>query len=127
MSEVPEGMISLDEFSKLKGITPSKTIDMIRGGFYVGRKIGEDWFVDASESSGSNSKHPKAKGSVVVSGNDSSQGVIVTDIHMPFLSMVVFMVKWVIASIPALIILTIILSVVGAMFGGVLAGLIGSR
>ncbi len=31
--------------------------------------------------------------------------VIVTDIQMPFGSMVVFMVKWVIASIPALIIL----------------------
>ena len=127
MSEVPEGMISLEEFSKLKGIKPSKTIDMIRGGFYVGRKIGENWFVDASESSGSNSKHPKSKVSVVVSGNDSSQGVIVTDIHMPFLSMVVFMIKWVIASIPALIILTIILSFVGVVFGGVISSLIGSR
>ena len=34
--------------------------------------------------------------------------VIVTDIQMPFGSMVVFMVKWVIASIPALIILAIL-------------------
>jgi hypothetical protein len=125
MSEVPEGMISLDEFSKLKGIKPSKIIDMIRGGFYVGRKIGEEWFVDASESSGLSSKPSKNKGSVVVTG--TSNEVIVTDIKMAFLSMVVFMVKLVIASIPALIILTIILSVVGIIFGGVIAGLIGSR
>jgi hypothetical protein len=125
MSEAPEGMISLEEFSKLKGIKPSKTIDMIRGGFYVGRKIGEDWFVDASESSGLSSKPSKNKGSVVVTG--TSNEVIVTDIKMPFLSMVVFMVKLVIASIPALIILTIILSVVSVIFGGVITGLIGSR
>jgi hypothetical protein len=29
------------------------------------------------------------------------QAVVVTDIHMPFWSMVTFMVKWAIASIPA--------------------------
>lgn len=37
-----------------------------------------------------------------------SSGVTVTDIKMPFGSMVVFMVKWVVASIPALFILTIL-------------------
>jgi hypothetical protein len=36
--------------------------------------------------------------------------VIVTDIRMPFWSMVVFMIKWVFASIPAVIILSIIMS-----------------
>ena len=51
--------------------------------------------------------------------------VVVTDISMPFLSMMIFMIKWVIASIPAFIILSIlgtivmaILSTIGAMFGG---------
>lgn len=34
--------------------------------------------------------------------------ITVTDIKMPFLSMVFFMVKWVIASIPALFILLIL-------------------
>ena len=34
--------------------------------------------------------------------------VIVTDIQMPFWSMVIFMVQWVIASIPALIILAVL-------------------
>ena len=41
--------------------------------------------------------------------------VVVTDIRMPFLSMVVFMVKWVIASIPAFIILYILGMIVMAI------------
>jgi hypothetical protein len=45
--------------------------------------------------------------------------VEVTDINMPFLSMVWFMVKWAIASIPAIIILWMLFM----MFGGVLTGL----
>jgi hypothetical protein len=45
--------------------------------------------------------------------------VKVTDINMPFLSMVVFMVKWTIASIPSLIILWMLFIV----FGGLIAGL----
>ena len=53
--------------------------------------------------------------------------VVVKDIQMTFGSMVAFMVKAAIASIPALIILTIIYSIVGgviiAMFGGSLASL----
>jgi hypothetical protein len=125
MSEVPEGMISLEEFARIKGLTPAKAIEMIRGGFYVGRKVGAGWFVNASESSDLSSKPSKNKGSVVVTG--TSNEVIVTDIKMPFLSIVVFMVKLVIASIPALIILTIIFSVVNVIFGGVIIGLIGSR
>jgi len=35
-------------------------------------------------------------------------GVVVTDIRMPFGSMVIFMVKWAIASIPALLILSLL-------------------
>jgi len=47
--------------------------------------------------------------------------VVVTDISMPFISMVIFMIKWVIASIPAFIILSIlgwIVAVVLALMGG---------
>ena len=44
--------------------------------------------------------------------------IVVTDIQMPFGSMVVFMIKWSIAAIPAAIILLIL----GAMLSGVLAG-----
>lgn len=39
--------------------------------------------------------------------NDDKREVIVTDIQMPFMSMVFFMVKWAIASIPAISILMI--------------------
>ena len=51
---------------------------------------------------------------------DSIPSVTVTDIQMPFLSMVVFMVKWVIASIPAFIILYVLFAI-GA---GTLAGIV---
>lgn len=43
--------------------------------------------------------------------------VIIVDIKMPFLSMVVLMVKWIIASIPAIIILMIIGAIVGGVLG----------
>lgn len=51
--------------------------------------------------------------------------VIVTDIKIPFLSMVILMVKWAIASIPALIILAILWTVVFAVLGGSLGMLTG--
>jgi len=46
------------------------------------------------------------------------QEVVIKDIQMSFISMVVFMVKWAIASIPALVILFIIFAVVSGLFGG---------
>jgi hypothetical protein len=53
---------------------------------------------------------------------DNVQEIVVTDVKIPFLSMVVLLVKWALAAIPAMIILIIIgivLSmVVGSMFGG---------
>ena len=49
------------------------------------------------------------------------QQVIVTDIRMPFGSMVTFMTKWALASIPALLILAIL----GALLAGVIAGMFG--
>ena len=51
------------------------------------------------------------------------QEVIVTDINMPFASMVGFMVKWAFASIPAMIIIAF-LGFLLAMGGGVLMGVI---
>jgi hypothetical protein len=46
------------------------------------------------------------------------QKVIVTDIKMSFGSMVIFMVKWVLASIPAFLILALIFAVLIGVFGG---------
>lgn len=49
--------------------------------------------------------------------------VVVTDIRMPFLSMMVFMIKWVIASIPAFIILSIMGGIVTAILGMLMRGM----
>ena len=55
----------------------------------------------------------REKGGKEITGNNE---VIITDIRMSFLSMVVFMVKWAIATIPAAIILAVIVTaVMGAL------------
>jgi hypothetical protein len=48
------------------------------------------------------------------------KAVVVTDIKMPFGSMVVFMVKWAIATIPAIIILSLIASITFGLAGALL-------
>lgn len=53
--------------------------------------------------------------------NEIGNNVVVVDIKMPFMSMVVFMVKWAIASIPAIIILLVLGIILGGVFGGFLA------
>lgn len=50
--------------------------------------------------------------------NTNDNEVIVVDVKMRFWSMVFFMVKWAIASIPALIILAVLLSLMSALFHG---------
>jgi hypothetical protein len=64
--------------------------------------------------------HAGKKGGMAMLDEAHSQAVVVTDIHMPFSSMVIFMVKWAIAAIPALI----ILMVMSATFWGILTGLL---
>lgn len=49
--------------------------------------------------------------------------VVVTDIRMPFGSMVVFMIKWAIASIPATIILSLLLFAIFLLLASVVGGL----
>lgn len=50
-------------------------------------------------------------------------GVTVKDIKMPFLSMVVFMVKWAVAAIPAIIILWTLAALLIGIFGALFASL----
>ncbi|MCH7893406.1 MAG: hypothetical protein IH907_02710 [Proteobacteria bacterium] len=52
---------------------------------------------------------------------DNVSNVNIVDIKMPFMSIVVFMVKAAIAAIPALIILTVL----GMILTGVISGMIG--
>ena len=51
-----------------------------------------------------------------------SEEVIVTDVRIPFGSMVVLILKWTLASIPAMIVLVIL----GTLVGGVIAGMFGA-
>ncbi|MEL0629777.1 hypothetical protein [Psychromonas aquatilis] len=53
--------------------------------------------------------------------DNDKQNVIVRDIKMPFWSMVEFMVKWAIASIPALIILLVVFSLISKILQGLLS------
>lgn len=50
-------------------------------------------------------------------GQDTRE-VVVTNIKMPFISMVIFMVKWSIASIPAIIILLLLAAGLSSLFMG---------
>ena len=49
--------------------------------------------------------------------SEDRREVVVTDIKIPFLSMVVLMVKWAIAAIPAVIILMFMAALVSAVLG----------
>ena len=51
---------------------------------------------------------------------DSTHEVVVTDIKIPFWSMVVLMVKWALAAIPAIVILIVIGAVISAALGALL-------
>lgn len=53
-----------------------------------------------------------------MSDSDNPKKVIVVDLQMPFLSIVVLMVKWALASVPAIIILIVIFSMVTSLMGG---------
>ena len=51
-------------------------------------------------------------------GTEATSQVVVTDIRMSFWSMVVFMIKWAIAAIPAFIILAVIGGIAAALLSG---------
>lgn len=51
--------------------------------------------------------------------NNSRQEVVVVDVKIPFTSMVILLVKWAIAAIPAVIILIVLAGIISALFGGV--------
>jgi hypothetical protein len=54
-----------------------------------------------------------------------AEEVIVKDIRMSFISMVIFMVKWVVASIPAFMILVGLAAAASVLLSGLLQGLLG--
>jgi hypothetical protein len=62
-----------------------------------------------------------------MSDEANRQTVVVTDIRMPFSSMVIFMVKWAIAAIPAFVILTVIGVLTWALLSGLILSLITNK
>ena len=50
---------------------------------------------------------------------ENNDHVVITDVKMPVISMVVFMVKAAIAAIPAIIILVILGAIIAAVFYGI--------
>lgn len=52
--------------------------------------------------------------------------VVVSDIEMPFMSMVVFIIKWTIAAIPAMIVLFILGAIAAVFLGGVFHAMFGN-
>ena len=53
------------------------------------------------------------------------QEIVVTDAKIPFMSMVVLLVKWALAAIPAMIILIVIGMVLSMIFGALFGGMYG--
>jgi hypothetical protein len=58
-----------------------------------------------------------------MNGPGEPSKVIVVDLQMPFFSIVVLMVKWALASIPAIIILAVIFSLITGLTGGLIGGM----
>ncbi|MEW5917703.1 MAG: hypothetical protein AB1762_14975 [Gemmatimonadota bacterium] len=57
--------------------------------------------------------------------NEPVQQVSVRDVSMPFGSMVVFILKWTLASIPAMLIIVLIATVIAGVFGGMFMAMRG--
>jgi ABC-type multidrug transport system permease subunit len=55
--------------------------------------------------------------------NEPVQQVSVRDVSMPFGSMVVFILKWTLASIPAMLIIVLVALVISGLFGGLFTAL----
>lgn len=69
---------------------------------------------------------PPVRASFAVDASGKPQQVVITDIRMNFISMVIFMVKWAFAAIPAMIIIFLIVGAMSAVLTGVVAGFVGS-
>ena len=58
-----------------------------------------------------------------MNNSDEPSKVIVVDLQMPYFSIVILMVKWALASIPAIIILATLFSIVTGFMGGMMGGM----
>ena len=51
--------------------------------------------------------------------------ISIADVDMPFWRMVVLIIKWTLAAIPAMIILTVLFALVAGLLGGIIAAMFG--
>ena len=57
-TEISEGLLPVEEFAEKKNLDPEKVIEMVRSGFYEGRKIDDEWFIKEHEiNENKNHKH----------------------------------------------------------------------
>ena len=117
-------------------------IKKTKGNFKDGKKDGKwtNWYEDGQKQCEVNYKDGKLDGKWIEwdeSGrkqsevnykdgkeeieNKGNQTVKLSDIDIPFVSMVVFMVKWAIASIPAFLILMVLFAIFGGFFVGIIS------
>lgn len=61
--DLTEGMVTVEEFSQSKDVAVDKIIEMIRNGFYEGRIVEDQWYVNVLELTGLKSE-PNKKNSV---------------------------------------------------------------
>lgn len=52
--------------------------------------------------------------------NNTPNQMVITGVNMPFISMILFIIKFSLASIPAFIIMSIIMTLFTMIFGGIL-------
>lgn len=62
--QVPIGMISAEEFAEREGFIKEQVISMVKNGFWVGRLVGDEWFVDKSVLSDPSNKSNEVKSEV---------------------------------------------------------------
>ena len=80
---IPKGMISVEEFSKKKGVTPANVIKMVKDGVYSGHLVGKQWYISLEENHLENDKGTKIKKSVGNSILVILIGFILIAISMP--------------------------------------------
>jgi hypothetical protein len=69
----------------------------------------------------SQATNKKTEQNLNIETNGLSNEIVIKDINMPFWSMVGFMVKWSIASVPALLILSLIIFIIYIFLGALIA------
>jgi len=83
----PDDMIMVEDFAKRKGITSDKVVKMIKDGFYVGRVVDSQWYVDLSELSGTGSTITNKETAVYRSKYETARKV---SMFISFIGWVVF-------------------------------------